>query len=243
MSDDHLVADLSCGGTTRRFYFRGATSDEKVVRRVFQHQEYSLNPLRRASELIEFAKEQEQRGRRPLIVDAGANIGATAVYFVLTFPNSSVVAIEPDRGNYNLLSKNTQGLRVKAHHAAVCSTKGRARVFDPGEGHWGYRTRALEDGEVDAGSVPRLTINDLYNAYCSDHFPFIVKVDIEGAERDLFAKATEWVAKTPVVIVELHDWLLPKQGVAQPFLRCISSLNRDFVQMGENAYSISNDLG
>jgi len=243
MSDAHSVADLNCGGMTRRFYFRGATSDEQVVKHVFQQQEYSLNRLRRAPELIEFAKAQERKGRRPLIVDAGANIGATAVYFVLTFPNSCVVAIEPDRGNHDLLSKNVQGLQVKAYRAAVCSTKGRMRVFDPGEGHWGYRTRPIETGEADSGSVPGLMINDLYTEYGSDHFPFIVKVDIEGAERDLFAEATEWVAKTPVVIVELHDWLLPKQGVAQPFLKCISSLNRDFVQIGENAYSIANDLG
>src|SRR5438093_872186 len=133
MSNSHSVADLSCGGTTRRFYFRGATSDEQVAKDVFQQQEYSLNRLRRASELIEFVKEQERRGRRPLIVDAGANIGATALYFMLTFPNSSVVAVEPDHENYNLLSKNTQGLRVKAHHAAVSATKGRVSVFDPGE--------------------------------------------------------------------------------------------------------------
>ncbi len=100
----------------------------------------------------------------------------------------------------------------------------------------------LGDGEADIGSVPCLMINDLYDAYASDNFPFIVKVDIEGAERDLFAEATEWVAKTPVVIVELHDWLLPKQGVARPFLKCISNLNRDFVQLGDNIFSISNDL-
>jgi len=243
MSDAHSIADISYGGITRPFYFRGATSDEQVVKDVFQQQQYNLNRLRRAPELVEFAKAQERKGRRPLIVDAGANIGASALYFVLTFPNACVVAIEPDRGNHHLLSKNTQGLHVKAYHAAVCSTKGRMNVFDPGEGHWGYRTRPIEAGETAAGSVPSLRINDLYDEYGHDYFPFIVKVDIEGAERDLFAEATEWVAKTPVVIVELHDWLLPKQGIAQPFLKCISNLNRDFVQIGEDAFSIANDLG
>jgi FkbM family methyltransferase len=243
MSDAHSIADISYGGIKRPFYFRGATSDEDVVKHIFQQQQYSLNRLRRAQELTDFVKAQERTGKRPLIVDAGANIGASAVYFILTFPNACVVAIEPDRGNHHLLSKNTQGLHVKAYHAAICSTKGRMQVFDPGIGHWGYRTRLIEADETGAGSVPCLRINDLYDEYGRDDFPFIVKVDIEGAERDLFAEATEWVAKTPVVIVELHDWLLPKQGVAQPFLKCVSSLNRDFVQIGEDAYSIANDLG
>ena len=69
-----------------------------------------------------------------------------------------------------------------------------------------------------------------------------MKVDIEGAEKDLFRSNTEWVAVTPIIIVELHDWLLPKGGTSRPFLQCVSKLDRDFVYLGEDVYSIANDL-
>jgi len=115
-------------------------------------------------------------------------------------------------------------------------------VFDPGEGHWGYRTRQVAEDENLADAVPRVTINDIFNSHSGQHFPYIVKVDIEGAESDLFSGNTEWVARTPLVIVELHDWLLPKSGTSRSFLECISKLDRDFVQQHEDIFSIANDL-
>lgn len=73
-------------------------------------------------------------------------------------------------------------------------------------------------------------------------FPFIVKVDIEGAEADIFAGNTDWLKNTPLVIIELHDWLMPKQGTAAGFLQCIAGQPRDFIAMGENVFSIAHTL-
>jgi hypothetical protein len=90
--------------------------------------------------------------------------------------------------------------------------------------------------------VPNVTINDIYRARGAGFFPFIVKIDIEGAERELFSDNIEWVARTPLIIIELHDWMLPKAGTAAPFLACMSRHDRDFVSRGENVYSFANDL-
>lgn len=115
-------------------------------------------------------------------------------------------------------------------------------MVDPGRGQWAYRTEAIARSEETADWVPYVTINDIYRAHAAQAFPFLVKVDIEGAEGDLFSGNTEWVARTPLVIVELHDWLLPKQKTSQPFLQCVAKLDRDFVYVGEDVYSIANDL-
>ncbi len=113
------------------------------------------------------------------------------------------------------------------------------RVVDPGQGYWGYRTQPTKENTQD--SVVCITINDLYKRYRPTCFPFIVKIDIEGGEADLFSGNTEWVERTPILIIELHDWLIPKSLSSRPFLRCISRLNRDFLYLGEDVYSISND--
>ncbi len=184
---------------------------------------------------------READGLRPLVVDAGANIGASAIYFAGNLQNALVVAIEPSLENFELLCKNVEGVNVKPVHAAISCAAGRANVVDPGEGHWGYRTRPIADGDAGAGTVTRVTVNDIYSSHAA-FFPFIVKIDVEGAEQDLFSGNTEWVARTPIIIVELHDWLLPKGGTSRPFLQCISKLDRDFVSIGEDIYSIANDL-
>ena len=73
-------------------------------------------------------------------------------------------------------------------------------------------------------------------------FPFIVKIDIEGGEDNLFSMNTNWVEEIPMVIIELHDWLLPKQKTSMNFLKTISELDRDFNIKGENIFSIKNKL-
>jgi FkbM family methyltransferase len=227
-------------GAERDFYFRRNSSDSRVIGQIFHDNCYDLRRLRRFEQIIELMTRNIAAGRRPLIVDAGANIGASSLYFAAKFPDALVVAIEPDFQNYELLTENCKGLSVFPLHGALAATKGRHRVIDAGEGFWGYRTRSLDEGEK--GGIRSITMNQLYEAHAAEYFPFIVKIDIEGGEKDLFSTDAEWVRRTPLLIIELHDWLLPSEGSSSSFLRCISELDRDFVYIGEDVYSIANDL-
>ena len=69
-----------------------------------------------------------------------------------------------------------------------------------------------------------------------------VKIDIEGFENELFSKNTEWIDNFPIIIIELHDWMLPKTCKSSNFLSSISKKNRDFLYSGENIFSIKNEL-
>lgn len=73
--------------------------------------------------------------------------------------------------------------------------------------------------------------------------PFICKIDIEGAEQELFSANTQWITRFPIVIIELHDWLFPRSGSSANFLRAIAGTNRDFVVSGENIFSVSHRMG
>jgi FkbM family methyltransferase len=230
------------GATKRQFYFRAKSSDERVIDAIFIKRQYDVfRQLLRAQEVLKHVQVvQQSTGRKPLVIDAGANIGASSISLSGCAPDAFVVAIEPDPGNYQLLRQNTEGLNnIEPIHAAVSSKPGRVRVVDPGQGYWGYRTQLTTDKTPD--TVSCVTINDLYKRYRPTSFTFITKIDIEGGEADLFSANTEWVERTPILIIELHDWLLPKSGSSRPFLRCISRLNRDFIYLGEDIYSISND--
>jgi len=241
---NYSSADISLGnGAARKIYFRANTSDASIIQQILVNRQYDLGRLRRSNELKSFLERQKTTGKAPLVIDAGANIGASSIFFAAIIPDAVVVAIEPDAENFRLLSMNTEGLRIEAVCAAVSSTPGLARIIDPGEGHWGYRTENLTDGIGANNAVPRRTINEMYRKHSAQCFPFVVKIDIEGGEADLFAANTEWIGVTPILIVELHDWLLPKRGSSRAFLQRISPLDRDFISIGEDVYSIANDLG
>ncbi|WP_178130886.1 FkbM family methyltransferase [Reyranella sp. CPCC 100927] len=221
-------------------HYRFGTSDEDVIWQIFGGGDYDLTRLRRFDDIRRYVDARHAAGQRPVIIDAGANIGISAVFFALTFPTARVVAIEPEAENFALLVRNTRELGVHCLRAALSSEPGHVTVHDGGEGSWSFRTERA----AAPGGIPCLTINDLFAEHLdTDAFPFLVKVDIEGAEADVFSRNTQWVERTPVIITELHDWLLPGQGTALPFLRCVSALDRDFVYLGEDVFSIDNRLG
>jgi FkbM family methyltransferase len=237
--------NLALGSTNRPFFYRPKTSDEGVINQIFKQSDYNLGRLRRGNELTELCNRIAVT-RSPLIIDAGANIGASAVYFAYSFPKAQVVAIEPEQSNFDLLKANTEGTSVQCIHAALHATAGQVNVVDTGQGYWGFRTVGSTDASIagvqDSQSANCTTINDIYESQAHRCAPFMVKIDIEGGESDLFSANTEWVAKTPLIIIELHDWLLPGTANSRTFLQCIAGHNRDFVHIGENVFSIDNDL-
>jgi FkbM family methyltransferase len=224
-------------GSARAFHHRGSQADLGAIRQIFTSQDYSLRRLARGAELLRIHDAIADAGRAPLIIDAGANIGASAVWFAVEHPKAQIVAFEPDQANYDLLRRNTEGLRVEAHRAAIGSRDGRVNVSDPGQGEWGYQTEISDTGACDMMAMSRV----VEEKQAAGAVPFIAKIDIEGAERDLFQEPTAWVDRFPLLIVELHDWLLPRQRTSEPFLKCVSQRDRDFVYIGENVFSIRND--
>lgn len=48
---------------------------------------------------------------------------------------------------------------------------------------------------------------------------FICNIDIEGFEDDLFARATEWIDRFALVVIEPHDWREPGRRLSGNFQR------------------------
>lgn len=222
-------------GSIRKFRHRGTTADRGVMDQIFRQRDYALAPLNRGTEMIQLAHGMD----RALIIDAGANMGASVNWFAICFPNAHIVAIEPDAENFDLLRQNTTGLDVDLRHAALGSRDGMVEVMNMGNGEWGYQTKPAEEGA--AGDVPLVSMDRLVTEkIAAGYQPFIAKIDIEGGEDELFSTSTDWIDHFPLVIVELHDWMIPNQARSRTFLQAIAGRNRDFVQVGENTFSIRN---
>jgi FkbM family methyltransferase len=150
------------------------------------------------------------------------------------FPEAIIIGVEPAEQNVAILLQNSLPAPSTVVIGALSSSQGRARVVDPTQQHWAYRTQPAEPDHP--GAVQCITINGLFKA-SAQAVPFIVKLDIEGAESDVFSANTEWVSRTPVIITELHDWLIPGSG--DTYRACIAPLDRDEFKLGENVVSVS----
>lgn len=213
--------------------------DIKVLKQIFTQEDYALRKLSRFHDILAKYEDICTSGKAPLIVDCGANIGAASVYFATLLPKSEVISIEPEPNNLIACQKNTSPFKnIRTLHAAVGSNCQKGKIVDPGEGNWGFRVSDVSDGDIEITSINAL----LESSLCQKTTPFIIKIDIEGFESDLFKENTEWVDQFPLIVIELHDWMLPKTANSKNFLRVISALDRDFVFFGENVFSVSNNI-
>ncbi len=206
-----------------------------VCEQIFFNRDYAIDRWQRHEDILKFYRECDD----PVIIDAGANIGASAVWFALSYPKATVVAVEPERGNYELLKKNAAAFpSILPVNAAISANSDSLYLTDPGTGAWGFRTASQPDSQ--SYRVDALTVEQLLAK--KKGTPFILKIDIEGAESDLFSRTPEEFDRFPLLIIELHDWMLPGKRTSRNFLNWHVQRDRDFVHHGENIFSISNKV-
>jgi FkbM family methyltransferase len=208
------------------------------LRQIFETRVYDTSHLRRGPAIKQVYADIVARSAVPLIIDCGANIGLTAAYFADVYPKARIVSIEPEPGNFRHLRIHCEGLNVNCLQAAVASEAKRGRIVDPGLGNDAFRVEEVDGEDLEMVAINQLLADPEYR----DSVPFIAKVDIEGFEQELFSKNTDWMQRFPLLIVEIHDWLICRQAVSGIFLRAISALDRDFIQVMENIFSIDNTM-
>lgn len=212
--------------------------DLGTMGQVFISEHYELDKLPRCAELLAFRDAVLAAGKKPLIIDGGGNVGFASRFFAENHPGSAVLCIEPDHGNAVQARRNNDPLRVTVLEAAIGSEASRGRILNAGAENNAFRIDRSAEGGVEI-----VSINDLLLRHDpAEYVPFIAKIDIEGFESELFSRNTEWIARFPLLIVELHDWMLPRSASTGPFLRAIAAHDRDFLYFGENVFSISNTL-
>ncbi|MFR9165132.1 MAG: FkbM family methyltransferase [Dysgonomonas sp.] len=155
-----------------------------------------------------------------IIFDCGANIGLTAICFKRKYPKARIIAIEPEANNYELLLKNTEGYDdIFCLNVGVWNKSTWLEVNNVNATNWGFSFHETE--EKTEGSIEAKSIKDMMSEFSVDYID-ILKIDIEGAEVDLFdSNYKYWLDRTSLIIIELHD----RKG-----LRCGKKL---FERLGE----------
>ena len=200
---------------------------------IFFYECYKIDDLKIFKKILNEIKEKNL-----LIVDCGSNIGSSTNYFANFYKNSKVISIEPDDENFLLLKKN-----VKNKNAVLIKNAISNEIF-----HYAVKdhedNRAKSIIKTEKHSLKKtLTINQILSERSNEnYYPFIIKIDIEGHEKDLFKSNIEWFDKFKIVIIEIHDWMYPGESISKGYLNSIISSmkknNRDTLIKGENLISI-----
>lgn len=180
----------------RYVYYRPNTSDFVLL------QEFFFNNGNDLQYDIDFAK---LLGNKPeYILDAGANIGLFSLTCLKTYNPKCVIAIEPEKTNYDLLCKNVaQELNVHTLMNGIWKKKAYLKVISSEMGKWGFMVK--ETSEEDS-EVIGLSILDIIKEYSLPYID-VLKMDIEGSEYNIFEddSCEEWINKIRILVVETHD--------------------------------------
>ncbi|HEY4415311.1 MAG TPA: FkbM family methyltransferase [Verrucomicrobiae bacterium] len=197
-------------------FIRIGTTDVEVLQQVLLDHEYEFTlPITPA-----------------VIIDAGANIGFASVYFANKYPDARIIALEPDPSNFKLLQMNTVAYpQIKALNMALWNESKPINLFSPQGGHSGFRTLEKSDDSLQHyGKTDAITIDDLLQQYKLD-FIDILKMDIEGAEREVFQSSANWINQVKVFMVELHESYKP--GCTEAFNTAVAGFQPIITQKGE----------
>ena len=82
-----------------------------------------------------------------------------------------------------------------------------------------------------------MTVDTLMKEHGIDHID-ILKIDIEGAEKEVFRDPSAWIGKVDALIVELHERM--KLGCNRSFYNGTNCFDDEWFQ-GENVYLARND--
>ena len=168
------------GGTA--IHYRRNRGDIQGIREVWLERVYSI-PF----------------GHRPeIIVDLGANIGLTSLFFCERYSPRRVVMVEPDPANAEVLRANCAQCRaeVEVIVAAVGHEDGTVYFTQCEESNLG---RVSDSGKP----VRCISVPTLMRATGLTRID-LLKIDIEGAEGALLTIANEWLEQVGSVLIEFH---------------------------------------
>lgn len=213
-------------------WLRPAMRDHAIFQQVWVKREYDLAAVapRHFAALMNAYHTTLAEGRRPLILDAGAHIGLSVLWWRRLFPEARIVAVEPSAVNLAVLRRNLAGIPdVGVLHAALAAEPGTLNLVGSADVGSAVRVDAAGTGSA----VPAVTVQQIMEAEHAAEI-LLAKIDIEGGERTLFSGDVTWLDHTRALVIETHDWLYPGAGTSRPLFAAIGARHMDFLTSGEN---------
>lgn len=215
-------------------FIRPLDSDFAVLSQVFGWKEYEIDAARLAK-LRDVAVAWKMEGYQPTIIDAGANAGYSSLYFSNVFPGVKIFAIEPCLKTFEMLCLNVdKHPDIKPIHAALWSHENGLALFEKANESWG---NAVHEGR----GTPSVRLDSLFQSIPAAR-ALLIKMDIEGAEKEVIASCPGIFSSAKCLLIEPHDFDRPGLSCLAPLYSALAGRDFDTVLSGENLAIFASDL-
>jgi FkbM family methyltransferase len=204
---EYIKVNPSTGSSV---YLRPFTSDKDVYLQVFVNEDYKS---------VISIYEQIFKKQPIKIIDCGSNIGLTTVYFKEKYPKAEFLAIEPFADNISMMKLNFEVNNINKTGIIEGGVWNKTEKL--------FLNRDFRDGKEwsisvgtpngSGGEIQAFSVLDIINQKGDID---ILKIDIEGSEKQLFADieyAKKFLQKVKCVAIEIHDEFDCRESIYQAF--------------------------
>jgi len=228
-----LISGQSTTGNAYKFYIRRFTSDTDVFHQLYFRPDYPV--------ILQKIQSLFQNQSVKLILDGGAYIGLSTFFWATAFKGAKVIAVEADRSNFEQLERNValnNLLNVTCLHKALWHQEEQLMINTQkmDKRQWAY---AVEKGNAESNNVLGLPIHKLVDL---DKTKIdILKLDIEGAEKEVFLNDPSIEAvlnNVRIIICELHY----EGEIRSSILNKITEFGFTYETIGEDWLFVNHNL-
>jgi FkbM family methyltransferase len=219
MGEIKLFADKTAKKIKRRFSKSGKELNR--IRSIARYTEGSTNILGRKVYFVDSAsfcgmyKEIIDREiykfsgntSSPLIIDCGANIGLSVLYFKKLYPDSKIIAFEADPRVFRILKNNITNHKLEnitILNKAVSKESGVVQFLS--EGADGGRIMEMDGNQKKLINIESVSLK----SYLDNKVDFL-KIDIEGSEYDVIYDCRDKLNNVEKIFIEYHSFINEEQ--------------------------------
>jgi FkbM family methyltransferase len=154
------------------------------------------------------------KNKEPLIIDCGSNIGISILYFSKKYPNSKIIAFEPDKNIFETLKENIEINNLKnkitlINKAVWKSEESLNFLPDNSDGGKIDNTENTETQKIKA-----VRLKD----FIKDNEVDFLKIDIEGSEFEVIKDCEEILGNVKNIFLEYHSYTSKEQEIDEILL-------------------------
>jgi len=185
-----------------------------LIREIFVNDEYKFNPS----------------NSNPVIIDCGANIGMSVLYFKRCFPSSTIIAYEPNPTTFDLLQKNIASyelINVTIHNRALSNSNGTIPFhFNDDKGTLTGSLQSNRGGE----KIIEVQCAKLSDLLSEMDVVDLIKMDVEGAEQNIVEDLIQSgaIQKVKELIIEFHHNIPGEKNSFSHFIKMFEQSGFDY---------------
>jgi FkbM family methyltransferase len=222
----------------QKYLLRPLTSDSAVLQQVIIEKEYFP--------MVKLIEEKGLFKSIRFIVDAGSNIGLTSIYFNGLFSSALIVSIEPEESNYlhqlkNIRINNCYDKIIILKKALWINNTDSLIICDDFRDGGNWSKSVKKSNEENITPIPSITLSDIISTYSPHKIIDLLKIDIEGTERELF-ESNDFIQtianSVRFLCLEIHD----EFNIREKIRKILTENNIEFFDMGETTFCYNKNL-